>query len=246
MARHPVVDELVAVSPAVTDSNSLIGVFQAFRPDGLPEIASLHELAGGAEFGQRLQSIYDAVSMSNRSDNMKDAYFIVRDPPVPTAALCDCVGQFVSSIASATQTMENPPVRFAELPAVRMLEGKPPKHPRAAREKSELLNLLQTTLPTFIGGLFEQEDASESEVVGHQLAESLYFVACDSWLRDYVRLPLLREAAIKTAVDQACTAYFQLWRHGVKYRVFSNERIDFYLPRRTDGTLIDAGQFANR
>lgn len=246
MARHPVVDDLIAAAPAVTDQDSLIGIFQMFRPDGLHDVSSLLGLTGGAEFGKRLQSIYDAVSTSSRTDNMKDAYFVVRNPPVPSAALAKCAGQFVTSLARATEAMENAPVRFAELPTVRMLEGKPPKHPRSSAERPELLNLLQTTLPTFVDGQFAQTDASDAEQVGHQLAEPLYFIACDAWLRDYVRLPLMRDRAIKAAVDQACVAYFQLWRHGVKYRIFSNERIDFYLPRRTDGTLIDAGQFAKR
>lgn len=245
MARHAVVEDLIAAAPAVTDPKSLIGLIQAFRPGGLPEIDSLLALPGGPEFAGRLQEAFDAVASSARPDSMKDAYFVIRNPPlVDTATLAGHANRFIASVAAVAQAMEGSSVQFADLPDVRILEGKPPKHPRAASEKSELLNVFQTGVPAFIDGRFAHAGASDSRVVGRQLAEALYFVACDSWLREYLRLPLL--GGLSDPADQASAAYFQLWRHGVKYRIFSNHRVDFYLPRRADGTLIDAGQFANR
>ncbi|MEM7559175.1 MAG: hypothetical protein AAF394_08625, partial [Planctomycetota bacterium] len=127
-----------------------------------------------------------------------------------------------------------------ELPEIRILEGKPPKHPKNPNEKSALLNLFESKLPSQIDARFAHGS------LGHELSEALYFVACDRWLRDFLRWPLLKpaESGLQSSDSRCVDSYFQIWRHGVKFRIFSNTRIDFYLPVRADGSLIDAGAFA--
>ena len=87
------------------------------------------------------------------------------------------------------------------------------------------------------------EAAFEPESLGTNLSEPLYFTACDALLRDFLRWPLLADHALG---DDPFQPYFQLWRHGIKYRVFRNDQVDFYLPRRSTGELLDAGQFAGQ
>ncbi len=57
-----------------------IGVFQSFRPSGLPESLSAGLSARSMAFTARLDSVYNAVRSSQRLDNMSEAlYFIACD-----------------------------------------------------------------------------------------------------------------------------------------------------------------------
>ncbi|GAB5403355.1 MAG: hypothetical protein Aurels2KO_15860 [Aureliella sp.] len=246
MAGHPVVEELLAAAPTVSDADSLIGLFQAFRPDGLPLLSSLESVPGGGEFARRIQSVFDAVSASQRGDRMKDAYFVVRRPPLGASEFLEQQARrFVASSVELAKSASVPGQEAASDPELRMLEGKPPKHPKADREKADLLFLFQDRLPSLLSTMFRESETPAAKLAV-ELEESLYFVACDTWLRDYLRMPLLGESPYREVADQAASAYFDLWRHGIKFRIFSEQRIDFYLPRRDDGSLIDAGQFARR
>ncbi|MEC8558300.1 MAG: hypothetical protein VXZ82_25125 [Planctomycetota bacterium] len=230
---------VAASTDAGPEGDSLIGVFQAFRPDGLPEFAMLESVPGGSEFRARIQCVYDAVGTGQRSDNMKDAFFVVRHPPqLQSNDAQKTATDFVKgALELALQTgVEN----TFELPEIRILEGKPPKHPKNPNEKSKLLHLFESELPAQIDALFAPGS------LGNELSEALYFVACDRWLRDFLRWPMLQpnKNDLNTSNSHCVDSYFQLWRHGVKFRIFSNNRIDFYLPVRADGSLINAGAFA--
>ncbi|MFK7735908.1 MAG: hypothetical protein AB8B50_07775 [Pirellulaceae bacterium] len=244
MAPEKVVQQLVD-STRTAGSNAfeetLMGLFQVFRPDGLQDHEFLDEHLGGADFRRRLSEVYDAVRSSVRRDGLKDAYFVVRDPrPIGSTHAEPVAAKFVESALEAAKQMQLPrALMLTDSPIIRILEGKPPKHPKAEREQADLLQLLQKDLPSAVDASFAPES------LGGRLQEALYFVACDTWLRDYLRLPLLGAASSKS-LEVACGCYFQLWRHGIKFRIFSDNQIDFYLPRRDDGTLIDAGQFASR
>ncbi len=236
---------------------SPMGLFHAFRADGLASIAFLDEFPGGAEMRRRLTGIFRAVGAGRRSDGMKDAYFVVRHPPAIHAKEAEPVAEeFVASalriLRGADQANEEKfrlvSQQAGEVgrPAIRILEGKPPKHPRRVEEQSTLMKLLTKATPEVLDGHFADH------YLAVQLAEPLYYLACDAWLREYVRWPLITEhsnateSEVPAEGDDALSAYFELWRHGVKFRVFGNEQVDFYLPHREDGSLIDAGQFAFR
>ncbi|MEM7476651.1 MAG: hypothetical protein AAF483_16815, partial [Planctomycetota bacterium] len=211
----------------------------AFRGDGLPKLESLSESPEGVACHARLQAVYDAVGCGRRSDNMKDAFFIVRHPPFISAETAEGrAAAFVQQLFCLAPQLI--PESGISIPAIRILEGKPPKHPKKTEEKSDLLKLVESKLPQAIETLFPVDS------LGARLSQSLYFIACDSWLRDFLRWPLLPMETKEDLQLKSLDAYFQLWRHGIKFRIFQNDCIDFYLPHRTDGSLIDAGQFSQR
>ena len=209
-----------------------MGLFHAFRPDGLQDHAFLDAVLGGEEFRDRLNAVFAAVGDGRRSDGMKDAYFIVRDPPHLNIQRAETITQdFVSSALVAAGYGESQP-------ALRLLEGKAPKAPRRADEQCTLMKQLCNEIPSGLAARHREGS------LGHLLSESLYFLACDQWLCEYVRQPLLESEVENADAERCLSAYFELWRHGVKFRIFNDREVAFYLPRRTDGTLIQAGQFA--
>ena len=223
---------------------SLAGLFQQLRPDGLVEQDFLDSVPGGAAFRARMNRLYEAVLSSQRNDGMKDAYFIVRDPPWIQASDAERLArQFLQDTLAWSQLQSDLPAFQDTEIAVRVLEGKAPKLPRAKDEHSTLMRLLNEQLPTRVEQLFSSVE------LAHRLAEPLYFVACDAWLRYFLRWPLLAasdghdsHAPSTLAVDRALAGYFELWRHGIKFRAFSDRQVDFYLPKRTDGRLVDPGR----
>ncbi len=60
------------------------------------------------------------------------------------------------------------------------------------------------------------------------LRPAYYFTACDSMLRDYLMWPFYADA---TGLQDPLASYFELWKHGVKYRIFLESQVDIYLPR---------------
>jgi hypothetical protein len=48
-------------------------------------------------------------------------------------------------------------------------------------------------------------------------------------LRDYLMWPFYGAAS---ALDDPFAPYFELWRHGVKYRIFGETQVDLYLPHQ--------------
>lgn len=220
---------------------SLIGLFQAFRPDGVPVEAKLNDYPGGAEVAARLDRVYEAVGNFSRSDSMKDAYFIVRVPPhISGGGVQTLADRFSASLAHTCRELALEPELFERAPEARVLEGKPPKNPKSDSEKSLLLKILQKGLAGQIDSIFD------TALLGSRLAEPLYFIACDMLLRDYIRWPLMAHEASSVVAGELLDNYFELWRHGVKIRAFSDRQLDFYKPHREDGDLINAGQFAIR
>ncbi|MEM9587371.1 MAG: apolipoprotein acyltransferase, partial [Planctomycetota bacterium] len=113
--------------------------------------------------------------------------------------------------------------RLTPLPTIRVLEGIPPKHPKQDHEKSGLLKAFQDSLVDLTRQL------RSSHTAGQLLRPAYYFTGCDPFLRDYLMWPLFRTA---TGMEDPFRPYFQLWRHGVKYRVFQETQVDLYMPRR--------------
>lgn len=236
VTAQSIFDQLIASAAATGEqqrslAESSMGLFHAFRPDGLRDHAFLDNVPGGSAFRDRLNSVFAAVGDGRRADGMKDAYFIVRNPPHLSLQRAETLThQFVSS---ALKTSGHGELQ----PALRLLEGKAPKAPRRPDEQCTLMKQLCNEIPSNLAARHRENS------LGHLLSESLYFLACDQWLCEYVRQPLLDSEADADA-ELCAEAYFELWRHGVKFRIFNDREVAFYLPRRTDGTLIQAGQFA--
>jgi hypothetical protein len=206
-----------------------IGVFQSFRPNGLPETMSAGLSARSVAFTDRLTSIYEAVRSSQRLDNMKDAYFVVRDPPKISASKADLLAKdFLTRLGELADALELESIRriLDERPRVRVLEGRAPKHPKLRQEKCEFLLGLEEELPSQVSMLFSGGSS------GERLSEALYFIACDKLLRDYLRWPLLDKDPSGYLMEKdSFQDYFALWKHGIKLRIFNNRQLDVYLPR---------------
>ncbi|MGB7324008.1 MAG: apolipoprotein acyltransferase [Rubripirellula sp.] len=212
------------------DPDSLIGFFQVFRPDG----RALADLYDGLELGEtdvtdalaeRLESLFKFAGDDRRPKGGRDAFFVVRNPPPldPDQAEAWTVDWLSSARDLAISVGDLELVESLDpTPAVRVLEGTPPKHPKKDEEKSGLLRAIQQNLPMLV----EQLDVGPFPAV---LRPAYYFIACDAILRDYLMWPFYASAS---GLNDPFEPYFHLWSHGAKYRIFEDGKIDIYLPRQ--------------
>lgn len=214
------------VSDAVADADSLISFFQVFRPDGNALRGLFDELDCGAALHQRLEQLFAIAGDDRRPTGGRDAYFIVRNPAViDPEELDDIAGAWLNGLRTIALSLgiEEVAEMLAPTPTIRILEGIPPKHPKDESEQSHLLQTIQSKVPRMV----EQIDAGEFPAL---LRPAYYFTACDAMLRDYLMWPFYAQA---TGLDDPLAPYFQIWQHGVKYRIFGESQIDLYLPRQT-------------
>ncbi len=216
--------EMAGLAPDTSlEPDSLVGFFQVFRPDGDALSSLFDQLDEGDELHVRLQQLYQAAGDDRRPSGGRDAYFVVRNPPPLDPHRAEELARdwLVGLLAIASFANEES-VRDAlqPIPEIRVLEGIPPKHPKQEHEKSNLLKSVQRT-----ARLVERIDAGP---YAEALRPAYYFTACDAMLRDYLMWPLY---ASVTDLRDPLSPYFELWKHGVKYRIFGESRVDLYLPR---------------
>lgn len=207
------------------DPKSLVGVFQRLRPDPAPLQESFEMLPNGAEVYQRLRLVYHFAGNPRRSDGMKDAFFVVRFPSEFEPEQINLAGkQFFDALGALAheQGKQDLADRLAAGPQIRLLEGAAPKHPKADEEKSGLMKAVLETGPTITEELISRNSWSRL------LSRATYFLACDAFLRDFVLWPLLKEYS---ALDDPFRHYLELWKHGIKIRIFGDRQIDLYAPR---------------
>ena len=210
---------------AVVDANAMIGFFQRFRPDGQGIIGLYDDLPHGEEYHRRLDRLYEACGEGRRPAAGKDAYFIVRQPPPisPDAAEAHAKAWLEALKRLAVRVGDDELSKQLDpLPQVRVLIGTPPKQPKADLESFPLLSAIKVHASSITDGL-----ATPCQVVS-LLREAYYFTACDAMLRDYLLWPAYAELL---GEPDPMSNYFELWRHGVKLRVFHDDKIDLYLPR---------------
>ncbi len=212
-------------SAGQSDADSLIGFFQLFRPDGRALTGLFDNFDEGEELEARLQQLYEVAGDDRRPSGGRDAYFIVRSPAAisPEQAEHDASVwlQGLGSLAAAVGHHDLAE-RLSPLPEIRILEGIPPKPPKHAHEKSGLHQAVAEQGPQLTSRLAAVDPHAEL------LKPAYYFTACDPMLRDYLLWPFF---AAETRLNDPMRGYFQLWSHGAKYRIFSEERVDIYLPR---------------
>lgn len=221
-------------SDCPTDPESLIGLFQTFRPDGRGLSGVFEELPGGGELHERLEELFAAAGDDRRPGGGRDAYFVIRQPPPIDPDQAERLAtqwlENVRWLARETGDTETA-ARLDPLPSVRVLEGIPPKHPKSEEEKADLLKAFQKSVPELTGRI---EPASP---YAQLLQSAYYFVCCDAMLRDYLMWPLYARALgserQSAGPDDPFRPYFQLWQHGMKFRIFRNDLVDVYLPRST-------------
>ncbi|TWU54579.1 hypothetical protein Poly51_32980 [Rubripirellula tenax] len=214
-----------------SDPDSLIGFFQNFRPGGeaLQDLFSSLDL-GGTEIAEdlnaRISELFEVAGDDRRPQGGRDAYFVVRKPvPLDPSLASDWANQWLSHVRDLAISVGDFELveSLDPTPTIRVLEGMPPKHPKAEDEKASLLKLIEQNLPMLV----QRIDAGPVPAV---LRPAYYFIACDAALRDYLMWPLYATAA---GIQDPFLPYFRLWRHGVKYRIFEDNKMDLYLPRPT-------------
>ncbi len=224
----------LAGHPANGDSGpeSLIGIFQQFRPDGtgLPEW--FQQIPDGDQVAERFAMVYQASGYGTRPAGGRDAYFIPRAAPALSVQQAESAAvQFFVALGKVAAAIQWTPLAdlLDPLPGIRVLEGKPPKHPKAVSERAGLLLAIEELIDQTT-----RRWAAHHPAV-HLLQPAVYFMACDPFLRDYLLWPWIAGHDNWKASDpdlrDPFASYFQLWRHGVKYRIFADEQVDIYLPR---------------
>lgn len=210
---------------AENDADSLIGFFQTFRPDGLALNGLYEDLECGEGLHQRLEKLFVAAGNDRRPQGGRDAYFVIRNPsPLDPDVARQLGTDWLSGLRQVAECLGDASLTalLDPLPSIRVLEGIPPKHPKEEHEKSQLLIGIREESASLV----DQIDAGPFAPL---LRPAYYFTACDAMLRDYLMWPFYGKA---TGLDDPLAPYFDLWRHGVKYRIFGETQVDLYLPRQ--------------
>ncbi|QEF97101.1 hypothetical protein Mal15_11370 [Stieleria maiorica] len=211
--------------PELSESESLIGFFQLFRPDGSQLSGLFDAFPQGDQLSDRLQRVYAAAGDDRRPQGGRDAFFIVRSPSPLEPETAEHHGvTWIDGLRQFAEAVGDDRVaeKLASPPKIRVLEGIPPKHPKHPHERSELLNVFLDHAPTL------PEKAAGVDPHAELLRPAYYFVACDAMLRDYLMWPFY---ARQTGLADPLGSYFALWTHGVKFRIFQEDQVDLYLPR---------------
>ncbi|WDQ14752.1 apolipoprotein acyltransferase [Rhodopirellula sp. P2] len=219
----------------VFENDKFLGFFQSFRPDGRGLDGVFDELDGGSELRQRLENLFEIAGDDRRPQGGRDAFFVVRSPdPIDPAVVESKAVEWTGRMAELAEKLGDPKAaeRLRSITKHRVLEGIPPKHPRQDHEKTELLKTFQNVVEHLVTRISTPEPFAES------LRAPFYFISCDAGVRDHLMWPLYRDhmAASFVGVDQGeveepFQPYFDLWSHGVKFRVYQEKQVDWYMPR---------------
>ncbi len=216
--------------------DSLIGMFQAFRPDGIGLDDAFSGLPIAGDLFRRLERLYRDSGEDRRPQGGRDAYFVVRCPsPIDPVVAESTARQWIENLAEfagAVSCREASAVLSREI-HIRVLEGIAPKHPKNDAEKSVLLKTFATVVPEMTKRFVDESKAEDVPDLLELLRPAYYFIACDAALRDYLMWPMYQRFAdqINAMPPDPFLPYYDLWRHGIKYRIFSEDQIDLYLPR---------------
>jgi hypothetical protein len=214
-------------APEASDSESLIGFFQLFRPDGQSLQGLFDSVDRGDQLYDRLDDVFQAAGDDRRPAGGRDAYFIVRSPGTLSVELAEHHGltwiDGLRQLAEAVGDQQSTD-KLSDPPKIRILEGIPPKHPKQPNERSSLLKVILNRCSELTSKVPEVDPHAEL------LRPAYYFIACDAMLRDYLMWPFY---ASQTGLADPLRSYFALWSHGVKFRIFREDQVDLYLPRVT-------------
>jgi hypothetical protein len=208
------------------EEDAFVGFFQSFRPDGNGLTGIFEGVDVADELHERLAELFEVAGDDRRPQGGRDAYFVVRSPDEIAPQLVEMSGErWIARLQEFAEALGHPAAaeKLAKVETVRVLEGIPPKHPKQEHDKTDLLKLLKDEIPTWIG-----ESDAESPLAT-SLRSPYYFITCDAMLRDYLMWPLYRHSV---SVREPMEPYFQLWKHGVKWRVYQEKQVDLYIPRR--------------
>lgn len=212
------------------EPDALIGFFQSLRPHGSGLDTVFDGFSCSADLIDRLSGVYAAAGTGSRDAIMRDAYFVVRQPEVIDHLEVQRIAdEWVENMEWLSKSVGGVDSFPATRPSVRVLEGTPPKQPKRDEDKTNLMLTFQKLIPSLI------EKADPDNELAAFLRPAYYFINCDTMLRDYLMWPLHSEVVCAgrfgdTAFDPF-TPYFQLWKHGIKFRIYRDDQIDIYMPR---------------
>lgn len=203
-----------------------IGFFQALRPDGVELKNIFEDVPHGGELEDRLSRVYELAGDPTRPDGARDAYFVVRKPVRLSVEVVEHAGKtWLNQLEELDRRIgaEQLANLVAAKPEIRILEGQPPKHPRRTGERCNLLNLILGFSKLHVEPLEPQHDTALA------LRRACYFIACDAMLCDYLLWPVYRDLV---SLEDPFEPYFTLWQAGIKFRIFNDQTVDFYMPRQ--------------
>lgn len=215
------------------ENDVFVGFFQSFRPDGNGLKGIFDGLPEAADLQERLADLFEAAGDDRRPQGGRDAYFVVRQPAEMAPQLVEAAGrQWITRLGELAKKLGHTEAvnALSNVETIRVLEGIAPKHPKLDHDKTNLLRLLKDEIPLWLENL-KLETTSHQKTrleIADSLRPSYYFVNCDPMLRDFLMWPLYREPI---PIVEPMEPYYQLWKHGVKWRVYQEKQVDLYMPR---------------
>ncbi|HBE63127.1 MAG TPA: apolipoprotein acyltransferase [Rhodopirellula baltica] len=209
----------------VFENDKFVGFFQSFRPDGNGLDGVFDQLECGDELRERLSHLFEVAGDDRRPQGGRDAFFLVRSPnPIDPAMVESKAVDWVERVTELAEKLGHPDAaeRLRGITKHRVLEGIPPKHPKQDHEKTNLLKAFQGVVEKLVTDIAIPDPFAET------LRAPYYFVSCDAGVRDHLMWPLYRD---HVDVEEPFQPYFDLWSHGVKFRVYQENQVDWYMPR---------------
>lgn len=213
-------------TPTSWTPEDAIGFFQTFRPDGENLEQVFRDVPHGEELLERILEVFEMAGDPTRPDGARDAYFVVRKPTKISEEVARFAAtEWLKQMAELDRRVgsQNLAQLLDAAPSIRVLEGQPPKHPRQIEERSDLLKLISSFSQRVVSQLNPEQDAALA------LRRAYYFMACDTFLSEYLLWPVYRSL---TGLEDPFEPYFTLWKAGIKFRIFNDRGIDFYMPRK--------------
>lgn len=212
-------------SDGLRSADDLIGYFQSFRPDGRGLAGIFEPLTIADQLHQRLDALFEAAGDDRLAQKGRDAYFVVRRPaPIDPDEVRTAGRQWIDRLIDWADELEQHETArtLRGIETVRVLEGIAPKNPRNDDEKSNVLRVLQNEVAHWTDRFGGDDPLVE------RLRSAFYYIACDAMLRDHMMWPFFAD---RFNVQEPFESYFVLWRHGIKFRAYSNNQLDLYMPR---------------
>lgn len=203
------------------DLENMAGFFQCFRPDGrdLPEV--FEGVVGADEILPRLLEVYQATADGWEANGVYDGYFIVRNPhPLSVSRATGLLRQHLERAAAIAEAIgcDELAVLLGSPFRLETVEGQAPWPPGD--------NGSETLIYEAIGDFMRSLTPRESDAL--LMEEGLYTLACDSNLQHHILWPLYRH---DTTVEEPFQPYFDLWKHGARYRLASEHTARVYVPK---------------
>ena len=220
--------------------DDLIGVFQTIRqtPERIDPL--FEDVPEGQAVAERLHEVFRRTTDQTRPGGGRDLYFLIRSGPTLLPEHAEHQGhRWLADLAAVAKSVgaRDLAQTFEDVHTVRVLEGIPPKNPRSSDPRTNLLSGLTVEMPQLFNGLVHDLHVS-------QLRQAVYFIACDPHLREHLLWPMTRTIfplfSAKTSDPQGVPAtdladpfagYFELWKHRIKFRSYTEGQLDLYLPR---------------